>query len=465
LTFLGDLKGKAATMTATTSLLEHLATPTHRDGFPVMAGMLPGVGHAITLYKDALGALRRAEREQGPLVQVSFGFGLWYLFCFGPDAFELFKHRSVGVQGSRASSAYLMGNSILTSDGPPHRRMRSAMNPTFSPRGLGESDAGRVAAETVRRHVDAFVGSGGGDVHAHMQTMALDVIFRIVGVDAASLADWRSHYRKVLWGLLPLPFEWPGTPRYFALRATEWINAEVRRLVLAARSEPGESLLHGLVRARSEDGQPLSDDDLVGNLRVLFVAGHETTATTMTWATLHLAQRPELVRRLQDEVAAAGGEPPLTFADAKKLPLCEQVFREAVRLYTPAWFLERRVTEDIHVHDTRIPAGTRIAVSPQLWGRDHALYPHPDAFDPDRWAGRSGSPTPMELSQFGGGAHFCIGYHLSWLQSVQYLASLAAALSASGKRLRLAAGRLPGTAYFPIAHPSPAARVVVERAP
>src|SRR5262249_18352594 len=114
----------------TKSLFNRLATPMHRDGFPIMAGLLPGVGHAITLYKDAVGAFQRAEREQGPFVQVSFGFGQWYLFCFGLDMFELLKHKAVAVQGSRASVDYLMGNSVLTSDGPPHRRVRSAMNPT-----------------------------------------------------------------------------------------------------------------------------------------------------------------------------------------------------------------------------------------------------------------------------------------------------------------------------------------------
>jgi cytochrome P450 family 117 subfamily A len=444
------------------SLWNRIAASTHRDGFPVMPGLLPGVGHAVTLHRDAVGAFRRAEREQGMFVQVSLGFGQWYLFCFGAGAFDLLRHKSVGVAGARSALDFIVGRSLISLDGPHHRHVRSAMNPSFSVRGLAESDAETIVGETVLHHVRELVRGGEGDVLPRMQAMALDVIFRLVGVGGDGLAAFHAHYRRMLWGLVPLPFEWPGSPRYFALRATRWINDEVRRLIQKARNEPGESLLHALVHARDESGEPLSDDELVANLRLLFLAGHETTATTLTWATLHLAQRPDLVRRLQEEAAAAGSIPPLSLAAAKKLPLCEGVFREAVRLYAPAWFIERRVEEDITYQGRLLPAGTRIAVCPPLWARDPSLYPDPEAFEPDRWVGRAAGPTPIELSSFGGGAHFCLGYHLSWLESVMYIALLAKALGDAGKTLRLATSRKPVVVYFPMPRPSPSSKVAVE---
>jgi cytochrome P450 len=222
-------------------------------------------------------------------------------------------------------------------------------------------------------------------------------------------------------------------------------------------------MLHALVRARDEDGQPLSEDEMVANLRLLFLAGHETTATTMTFALAHLAERPDLVRRLMDEVRAAGA-PPLSLADTRKLPLCEGVFREAARLYGPGWFLARKPTEDLELRGVRIPAGTRIALCPLLWARDPEVYPDPDRFEPDRWIGKQSAPTPYELAQFGGGPHFCLGYHMTWLESVQYLAVLVTILSERRQRLRLAAARMPKIAYFPIMRPSPAAHVIIERA-
>lgn len=450
-----------ANTSATIRDLREKLSPSERDGFPVMRGYAPLVGHVPVLHFHAVEALRRAEREQGPFVQVSLGFGEWGLFCFGADMFDLLRDRSVIVSGSRDRLDYIIGRSLLTLDGAPHRHVRSAMNPTFSPRGLSESTAARVSLETVQRHARAFVQAGGGEVRKHMQAVTLDVIFRIVGVDIDALEEWRAQYQRVLWGMIPVPFEAPGTPRYFAFRATAWVDAGLRRLIRRAASEDGTSVLHALVRARDEDGHPLSEDELVANLRVLFLAGHETTATTMTFAVAHLAERPDLLRRLAAEVAAAGGEPPASIADAKRLPLCEAVFREAVRLYGPAWRLARKLTEDVTVRGTRIPAGTTIVLPAILWGRDPDLYTDPDRFDPDRWIGKPSAPTPYELSQFGGGPHFCLGYHLSWLESVQYLASLATALSTSGKALRLATPEVPRAVLFPLPRPSPPARVEV----
>lgn len=436
-------------------------SPCERDGFPVMKGHLPGLGHMPVLHWNAVDALRRAERELGPFVQVSFGFGQWRLLCLGAETFDLLRDRSLVSGGARDHLEYVLGNSLLTADGALHRHIRSAMSPTFSARGLSESTAAQVSLETVQRHARAFVEAGGGVVHAHMQAVALDVIFRIVGVDIDALEEWRAQYRRVLWGLIPLPFELPGSPRYFAFQATEWVNAGLRRLIRTASSEDGSSMLHALVRARDEDGHPLSEAELVANLRVLFLAGHETTATTLTFALAHVAERPDLLRRLIDEVAAAGGEPPRSIADAKRLPLCEAVFREAVRLYGPAWVIGRRLTEGMTIRGTWLPAGTLFSLCPLLWGRDSNVYSNPDVFEPDRWIGKPSTPTPYELSQFGGGPHFCLGYHLSWLESVQYLASLAAALSDRKKTLRLATAKVPRAVLFPATRPSPPARVEV----
>lgn len=446
--------------TVTSELRQRLA-PSTRDGFPVMRGYLPVVGHMPLLYRGAVATLQRAEREQGPFVQVDRGFGRWLLFCFGADMFELLRNRAVVLAGARARLDYLVGRSLVSLDGAPHKHVRSAVNPTFSARGLADSTAAGLTLETVQRHARAFVDAGGGDAHSHMQSMALDVIFRLVGVEVHALEEWRKQYRRALWGLVPIPLEGRGTPRYFALQATAWIDRELRSLIRRAIAEGGSSVVHALVRARDEEGQPLEEDELVANLRLLFLAGHETTATTMAFAVARLAELPDVVRRLQEEVAAAGGEPPRSIADAKKLPLCEGVFREAARLYGPAWVLERKLSEDITVRGTRLPAGTAIALCPPLWGRDPALYPDPDRFDPDRWLGKPSTPTPYEMAQFGGGAHFCLGYHLTWLESVQYVAALAGALAATKKRLRLA-GRAPGVVYYPLPRPSPAARVVVD---
>src|SRR6185369_12429171 len=92
----GYVVSRMGDMAAEPTIWERVVRPRERDGFPVMAGHLPGVGHFPTLYKDAVGAIERATRDLGPCFKVDFGFGQWYLFCSGGEGFDLLKHRSVG---------------------------------------------------------------------------------------------------------------------------------------------------------------------------------------------------------------------------------------------------------------------------------------------------------------------------------------------------------------------------------
>jgi len=118
-----------------TRVIEGLVPSSRRDGFPVMAGALPLVGHAVSLHLDAVDVLRRAEVQHGPLAWLSLGLGKWYLFCFGAEGFELLKGKAAAVSGARGSVAYLLGNSLLTMDGAAHRHVREAMNPCLTARG------------------------------------------------------------------------------------------------------------------------------------------------------------------------------------------------------------------------------------------------------------------------------------------------------------------------------------------
>lgn len=433
-------------------LLERWLPPTRRQGLPVMAGALPGLGHALSVHRDVVGALRRARDTLGPVYWMHLGFGNWYLMCAGLSAFELLRHPNVVNAGSRASLTYILGKSLLAADGPEHRRVRSAMNPTFSPRGLAEGGSGARIAEVVTARAERWAGLPQLDVRDELGEMTLDVIFRITGVGGQDLPVWRRQYKALLLGLLPIPWDLPGLPRRRALRAAGWINAEIAALVAQARQDPqGDSLTHALAQARDEAGQPLSTEELVDNIRLLFLAGHETTASTTAWAILHLAQQPESWDRLVAE-AQAGTDVPTTLAEAKAFPFCEAVFRESVRLYGPAWYIERRTTADLSYEGVSIPAQTNVGFPTCLWTRDPELYPDPDAFAPQRWMERVSIP-PVELSAFGGGAHFCLGYHLAWLEVVAFLVALGRTLGATGRRPRLV-GRPPVARALPMPHPA-----------
>lgn len=443
------------------SLVETLSPPHRRSGFPVMAGSLPVLGHIVSLHEDAVAALQRAHASLGPIFWANRGFGRWCLCCVGPGAFELLKHPHVISAGARPVLNYLIGNTLLASDGAKHRRMRSAMNPPFAPRGLTENVAGQKIREVVIERARRWAELTQIPVLNEMRELALDVVFRVIGVRIDELPKWRKQYSDVLLGLVPPPWDLPFLPRRRALIATRWVDREIGVLLEKARTAPSPtpSLIDMLVQSRDENGQPLSDEELTANIRLLFLAGHETTASTTAWAILQLARHPESWERMLDE-AQRGDGVPASPSEAKAYPFCEAIFRESVRLYGPAWILERRTTQPIEHAGFRIPADTAIAIFPSLWARDETAYPHPDEFLPERWMDRP-PPTPFEISQFGGGPHFCLGYHLAWLEVVAFLVALGREFAKSDRRRRpqLVTEVTLEQRYYPLPHPPKAAAV------
>jgi cytochrome P450 len=361
---------------------------------------------------------------------------------------------------SRNTLEYLIGHSLLSLDGAPHRRLRGAMNPPFAPRGLSESTTGALIASVVSDCAERLFQRDQVAIHDEMKEMALDLVLRIAGVGAQDLPEWRHQYSEAVLGLIPLPWDLPGSPRRRALRAVAWLDAQIGRLVQRAQAEPGgNTLLHALLQARDDSGRGLEHRELLDNIRTLFLAGHETTATTTAWAVLHLCLDPRLWQRMVDE-ACSGSGVPRTPAEAKQFPLCEAIFRESVRLYGPAWFLNRRTSEPVELAGRTLPAGVTVAFAPLLWARDPAQYPDPDRFVPERWLGRP-HPAPYEVSQFGAGPHFCLGYHLAWLEVVAFLVALGreARKQAPGQCPRLRCPEALRLRYFPTPHPPAVARV------
>jgi len=124
-----------------------------------------------------------------------------------------------------------------------------------------------------------------------------------------------------------------------------------------------------------------------------------------------------------------------------------------VRMHPPFGSITRLATEAAPLYGKTIPQGTIVAIS--LWGSSHdpELYPDPDAFMPSRWLSRSSPPTAVEIVQFGAGPHFCLGYHLAWLEAVQFAVALAQEMIRRGRRPRLVDGVVPRPIYLPTEHP------------
>jgi len=430
-----------------------------RDGLPVMPGGFPLVGHIPALYKDTAEVIRQTNRELGPLFWMSAGFDQWFLVCCGVEALEILKSKAFTSTHLQDIAPLVAGQSMLAHDGASHRHMRSAMNAPFVPKGLAASTVGPMIAGALSELVDGWMEKKRAAVLPDIQRTALEIIFRMLGVGTDNMEAWRKQYRSLLLANLNIKLRFPGSPAVRSERAKKWIDAQLIEIVAEARrSAKTDTVLSSLAHAADEDGNPLTETELLDNLRLMILGGHETISATMAWITLHLAKAPELWDGLVEEVRAAGGVP-LTPQEMQAFPFAEALFRETVRVHPPFGLMTRKAVTPFELHGRTIPEGAIVAVN--LWGvsHDESLFPDPDEFRPARWLGRKTAPSSVEISQFGAGPHFCLGYHLAWLEAVQFAVVLGQ--KAGEKNLRPVA-RGEGSLrpiYLPTEHPSPKAVV------
>ncbi|MGK3993073.1 cytochrome P450 [Sorangium sp. So ce1024] len=417
------------------------------------------LGHLPVLHRDAIGLLRRSSSALGPLFWVNFGFAHRRLFHVGPDSLDVLRKPEV-VMDYPASIKVIVGRSLAMHDGALHRHMRSAINPVLNrqPFEKGASDA---IASVISARIDAWLRQGSIAIYPALQELSLDIIFRVCGVPTADLPAWRRAYRALILGVYPIPGRLPGLPAYRSSRARAWIDDRLRALLARARDGAGAggSLVEALSSARDDKGKPLSDQELIDNIRAMLLAGHETTASILAWIVIVLSSRRELWDAIGEEHTAAADTPgPASIRDARRFPVTSAVFQEVLRLYAPGWFIFRAVTETITLHGRRVPRGTPLAVSPTSLGYEPSLFPDPERFDLSRWKDRSTSPGPIELSPFGAGPHFCVGRSLAQLEALQFQSAFVRALRRAGLVPRLQ-GPPPKQVYFPIGHPAASTRI------
>jgi cytochrome P450 len=342
----------------------------------------------------------------------------------------------------------MLGDGLLTAEGTAWRRHRRIIQPVFSTRNVAafaaEMDAG------ARRAVQRWDGTPMADVASEMSALTLDVVGRaLFGTDLAAGAPSLKRTLAVgqwlaLLGAF-LPIGWgPRSTRVVQAAAKRFgagaVQQQVERLISCRLGQPGaragadggtpgggpdserpRDLLGLLMTARDSDGSGLSEQEIRDEIATFMVAGHETTAMALTWSLALLSAYPRARQRVEDEVDAVLGDGP---ADPEKLPWTTAVISEAMRLYPPAWTLERTAIADDDVCGTPVPAGSMVAVLPYLIHRNPAVWPNPAGFDPGRFLPGAPDRHRYAFIPFGGGKRGCIGAGFARLEAVLILARL-----------------------------------------
>ncbi len=342
--------------------------------------------------------------------------------------------KGVGLRRTR----FLLGDGLLTADRERHRRQRPVVQPAFT-----RARVARYAVDMVTAAEEHVAGWRPGvvvDMAVEMQRLTLAAVgTTLLGASTGAEAAARvgSALATVLraWevALLPgverlLESRLPGAVRTRAAIAE--LDQVVRGVVADARRRPtGDDVVHGLLTAQDELG--VDDQQVRDEVMTLLLAGHETTANALTWTLSLLSDAPQVAVRLRRELADAVGDRPPTYADLPALPYAYAVVAEAMRLYPPAWVLEREALEDVEVGGLQVRQGHQVILCTWVLHRDPRSWTAPLAFRPDRWLdadGRFDETAPGQprgaWQPFGGGTRVCIGESFAWTEAVLLLSVL-----------------------------------------
>jgi len=410
---------------------------------PAPRRLAPGPkGHPILgvmpeFNRDTLGFIRRC-RDYGDVVRARFFYVTAY-FLYHPDDIEYVVSTNaknfLKAMSLRSNFFHrLVGNGLLTSEGEVWKRQRRLAQPAFHRQRINAY--GDVMVDYARRMSAKWLDGEIRDIHRDMMRLTLEIVVKtLFSADVSQDAD---KVGQVLSQIVK-PFASQATIKWILdnrlptaahrrfHREAQAIDDIVYRIITERRESGLDrgDLLSMLIEAHDEDGSRMTDKQLRDEVMTLFLAGHETTALTLSWTWYLLAQNPGVEQKFHSELdtVLAGRLP--TLEDLPALKYTDRIVKEAMRLYPPAYGLGREAIEDCEIGGFSVPRKAQIFMFQWATQRDARFFPDPDEFYPERWTEEFSSSLPKyAYFPFGGGPRFCIGNTFAMMEIVLVLATM-----------------------------------------
>lgn len=339
----------------------------------------------------------------------------------------------------------LLGESIFTTNGDQWQRQRTMMNPAFAqarvnvafPRMLG-------AAQAMLERLDAVDEAEPYDIEIEMTHVTADIIFRTIfstpmqGPDAHRIFEAFARYQALAPKLmLPVLFgaRWMVMPwyRWQSNKAATEIRGLLHAMIkpryeayLKGDISEQEDILAAFMQARDpKTGEAFTEKELVNQVAMLFLAGHETSASALTWASYLLAKSPEIQQKAYEQVRDIAGDRLPQQADMKSFSQVWNIFRETLRLFPPVGFFVRENVQACPIRGKALKERSTVVVAPWLLQRHRKWWKNPDAFDPDRFDREEDKGAIKHAYMpFSMGPRVCLGAAFALQEAVLILACL-----------------------------------------
>lgn len=402
-------------------------------------GKPPGwiAGNLLEYRRDPLAFMMSNAREYGDVVQILFGKYVGYQINHPDDVQQVLVKQTHKLHKARIYKQFLseyLGNGLLISDGDFWKRQRHLAQPAFHTKRI--QSYASVMSEYTERMLATWHDGETRDIAHEMMTLTLFIVSKtLFDADVSGESSEVAQALEVMLHsisdtsrtIVRLP-DWVPTP---ARRRKQWSIDTLHRItkdIIAERRVSGEDkgdLLSMLITAETDTGERMTDEQVRDEALTLVLAGHETTANAMAWTFYLLSQHPDIEQRLYEEVSSVlGGRMP-TLADLAALPYTEQVMKEGMRLYPPAWSFARTVKEPFELENYTLPVNSTLIVLPYVIHRDARWFPDPERFDPERFSPeREASIPKYAYLPFGGGPRVCIGNAFAMMEARLILAGV-----------------------------------------
>jgi cytochrome P450 len=412
----------------------------HRPGLPPGPKGAPLLGLALHVLRDPLATLMRVARDYGDIVCIPV-FRHYRILLNHPDYIEqvcIVQHAKFHKSTlTKDVTQRLLGQGLLISEGDFWRRQRRLAQPAFHRTRIAEY--GTTMVECANMHMRRWHDGEVRDIAQEMMAMTLDIAVRTLfgttlSVQAEAVGEslgflMRYSMRKAR-SPIKVPENWPTPRNRRAERETQFLDSLVYGIIKERQAEGNTNrhndLLALLMGAMDEDGTQMTPKQLRDETMTLFMAGHETTALTLSWTWYMLSENPAAEARLHEELQRVlGGRAP-EVADLERLPYLRAVVSEVLRLYPAAYILARTSIAPCTIGGYDFPTDTTFIMSQWVMHRDARYFDDPEVFRPERWLDGLENRLPAgAYFPFGDGPRRCIGQGFALLELGMVIATVA----------------------------------------
>lgn len=389
----------------------------------------PIIGTGLEFRSDPLEYPRKLHQEYGEIVKTKLGT-YKAIFLFNPDHIKYVlatNHANYHKGEDYKFLKEVLGDGLVTSEDDIWRRHRQIIQPIFHTDQLIEFIP--QFNTLTDQFIATWIQKGEINNFNEMSALTASIVTKtILGADielnvqeiSEAVSFLTLHIQDRMESLLPIPYFIPTPENRKYKHEMSIINRIVDDIIQKHKTNKKNSsdILSKLLLVNTNSSEILTDKEIQDEIRTFFIAGHETTATALTWTHYVLAKYPEVRIKVINEIQAIlGKENDPTYEDIKKMTYLDQVINEVMRLYPPIYTFGREPLKNDIIDDYSIPAGSLIIISQYVTHRDPLIWENPDEFNPDRFEEENIKKIhKYAYFPFGGGPRTCIGKHFALLE-------------------------------------------------